>query len=168
MCKVKDLKYAEKRIFVILKDGGMVCSDWVGGDNDEIIHDKTVYRQTLEEAGLEANDVTEWYVSRKHDGDADTVYISEHAMDRLKSRNGWNRKASMRMIKKVYDNGLTPDAVRGRFATWVRHKEDTKNPGDEFRLYGDYLYVFNRQTLVTVLPTPKKGSFYNQAYKQCA
>ncbi len=90
------------------------------------------------------------------------IYISDHAMKRIKERNGWGKKSSIRMIKKIYDEGLTPENVKGKYAAWVRNKVATANAGDYFRLYGESLYVFNKETLVTVLPTPRKGTFFNK------
>lgn len=50
------------------------------------------------------------------------ITISKHAYDRMKSRNGWNRKTAERMIEKVYTNGLRPDQVKGYLKRWVHNK----------------------------------------------
>lgn len=89
-----------------------------------------------------------------------TIYISSHAMSRLKERNGWSRKTSLRMLAKVYDDGIRFDAMNGRLARWINRKISNGYPGDEFVVYGEYLYIFNGNTLITVIKTPKKNSFF--------
>ncbi len=169
MCKVRDIKETEKRIVAVLTDGQTLMSDWYD-DNEVALEDMNAedvaYRELLREEGVPEESVDHWYVSRKME-DSDTVYISEHAMGRLKERNGWNKSASLRMIKKVYDNGIKSEDVKGKFAAWVRNREANKDEDEYFRLYGNNLYVFRRKTLITVIPAPRKGSFFNQPYREC-
>ncbi len=168
MCKVSTLKDAKKRVGIIMNNGENYFSEWFMDTDEEgnkVRTERSVYRDTLDAFGADHENVKEWFIQRMRE-DSDTVYISDHAMECLKQRNGWSKKASIRMIKKVYDNGLSPDKVRGTHASWVRHKEETKNHGDTLRLYGDFLYVFNKNTLITIMHTPTKGSFYNPAYRE--
>lgn len=91
------------------------------------------------------------------------LVISEHGYTRLKQRNGWSRKASARMIGKVYQNGLRPDQVKGYLKSWINNKADYGKDGNEFVLFGEKLYIFNGNTMITVLPTPSKSYLLKEA-----
>ncbi len=91
------------------------------------------------------------------------VVITKHAYSRLKERNGWNKKASDRMIPKVYVNGLRPEQVKGYLKNWVITKYEYSNERDEYVLFGDKLYIFNNKTMLTVLPTPARSYLYPAA-----
>ncbi|QFJ55271.1 hypothetical protein [Pseudobutyrivibrio xylanivorans] len=91
------------------------------------------------------------------------VVITKHAYSRLKERNGWNKKASDRMIPKVYVNGLRPEQIKGYLKNWVITKYEYSNERDEYVLFGDKLYIFNNKTMLTVLPTPARSYLYPAA-----
>ena len=172
MCVVNELKNSDRRVEIILKNGETYRSAWYVNNNqikdvngDPIRQEDIVYSNMLIEYNIRENDVKEWHVNRLRINDGINIYISDHAMDRLKQRNGWGRKTALRMVKKIYDNGLTPSEVKGKYAAWVKSKEAQALKHETLILYGDTLYIFSYNTLVTVLPAPKKGSYYNQAYK---
>ena len=78
----------------------------------------------------------------------DTIFVSEHAFDRMKERNGWNRKAAIRMVKKIYDNGLRPNEAGGKAKKYMKNRAE-HNPEDDIALYGEYIYIFRDNTLIT-------------------
>ncbi len=85
------------------------------------------------------------------------LVISEHAYMRLKERNGWNRKASSRMINKVYQRGLRPEQVKGYLKSWINNKAEYEKDGNELILFGEKLYIFNGNTMLTVIPIPSNS-----------
>ncbi len=91
------------------------------------------------------------------------IVISEHAYMRLKERNGWSRKAATRMIGKVYQKGLRPEQVKGYLKCWINNKADYGTAGSEFVLFGEKLYIFSGNTMVTVIPTPSRGYLLREA-----
>lgn len=165
MCNVSALKESEKKIHVVLKNGNVYSSEWYL-DNDSCKKEGAInctekeyelYQNILSSHNITEQDVKEFYISRKREND--NVYISDHAMDRLKERNGWSRKTALRMIQKVYDNGARSGEIKGHIATWVKNKESFSTKGDYYILYGQNLYIFNHNTLVTVIHAPKKHNF---------
>lgn len=84
------------------------------------------------------------------------VGISEHAFTRMKERNGWSKKAAKRMVGRIYDTGLKPDQVKGYLKSWIQGKAEYDVNGNEFRLYGEKLYIFKDRIMLTVLPTPSR------------
>lgn len=103
------------------------------------------------------------YETKVNERSSETIFISEHAYMRLKERNGWSRKAASRMIDRVYQNGLRPDQVKGYLKCWINNKADYGTEGSEIVLFGEKLYIFNGNTMVTVIPTPSKSYLLREA-----
>lgn len=164
MCEVKELNKSELRIGIQLTNGCVVLSDWFSDDEHHVIEDSInstekeieVYNDLCFNKGINAADVVQWFVSRKREDD--TVYISEHAFERMKERCGLNRKAAMRLVKKVYDNGEDISRSKGYLLRWAKQKTIGSPEYDKLIIYGDYVYIFAYTTLVTVLHKPHKGS----------
>lgn len=164
MCNVKELNKSELRIGIKLTNGGMVFSEWFMDDERYVIEDKVnstekeveVYNELRFNKGISDEDVEQWFISRKREDD--TVYVSEHAFERMKERCGLNRKSAMRMVQKVYDNGENMNGAKGYLAQWLREKKEGNPEYDKFLMYGDYVYLFAHTTLVTVLHKPHKNS----------
>ena len=58
------------------------------------------------------------------------------------------------MTKKIYDNGTDPEDVRGEYRPWVKHRAQT-HPDCLLKFYGQNLYVFQNNILITVLTGTK-------------
>ena len=162
MCVTKPLAEAERNLVIELKNGEKLCSETYTIDERVEGDFFTDYEDIIKERLLEANgyttkDVQTSYIARKKE--KEYVYISDHAFERLKQRNGWNKKTALRMIKKVYDDGKTPGEISGYVGKWLDHKKYSYGrKNDHFKVYGDHAYVFNNNTLLTVLAIPTKRS----------
>ena len=91
---------------------------------------------------------------RKYD---ENLEISKHAYRRMKERNGWNKKTSDRMLRRIYTEGLRPSQVKGYLKGWVNGKTEYAGEENEFILFGDKLYIFNENIMLTVLPVPSRA-----------
>lgn len=157
MCKVRDIETCEKMMCVYLKDGSMVSSEWFHDDERKNTYsedrftmlEKEAYDKLVCENSINIEDIDHWSVARNKT-EEDSVYISRHAFDRMKQRNGWNKKTSLRMVQKVYDNGLGPKDVPVQYRAWAVQKSK-KHPECLFKFYGQMLYVFDNKVLVTVM-----------------
>lgn len=162
MCQVADIKNCEKKVVITLTDGTEILSDWFKDIEAKIdesavnrtVGERKVYEDMIRSYEIEESKIMKWYIMRKRE--EDTIYISEHAMQRLKERNGWNKETAMRMLKKVCDKGKRETEIKGYLSKWIKDKISNNNKGDYYILYGEYLYVFNYKTLVTVFNVPKK------------
>ena len=92
------------------------------------------------------------------------IIISNHAYTRLKERNGWGKKTADRMIIRVYLQGKRPSEIKGYLRLWVNKK--VSNPlGDvnEFVLYGNMLYLFKDNILLTAITAPSRNTLLKLA-----
>ena len=162
MCKVKDIEECEKKLFITLKNGEQYESPWFEDHERKNTYGEFRFTE-LEHAAYEAllvqhhiaeEDVARWSVNRNKSAEEDCVFISRHGFDRMRERNGWNKKTAMRMIKKVFDCGLSPNDVKGEYRPWVKQRAE-KHPDSDMRFYGQNLYVFDNNVLITVLPGTK-------------
>ena len=80
---------------------------------------------------------------------------SKHAQQRSKERNGWNVKATERMIPRILEKGIRHSQTKGNLHKWMSGLyERYKVKGTDIRIYGDKAYVFRNECLVTVLQVP--------------
>ena len=94
------------------------------------------------------------------DDDA-SICVSKHAYERLRERNGWNRKTCNRMISRIYESGVRSKNVKGYLHIWLKnHIEDNC----EYVIYGQNLFVFSNKILVTAYPVPNKSWVRNCCY----
>ena len=76
--------------------------------------------------------------------------ITNHAYDRRK-RTGLNKKAFERLAEKALELGVKHSETSGRFRrlfTSLYFKEKCAN---NIRVYGDFIWLFANETLITVL-----------------
>ena len=85
------------------------------------------------------------------------VKSTVHARERLKERNGIPKSAIGRIIERAYTSGLKREDTKGQLRAYL-DEQYRKNGGfgDELRVYGDYLYVFHENKLITVFTIPQK------------
>lgn len=157
MCKVRDIETCEKKVVIYLWNGNSISSEWFRDKErknsyaeDRFTEAELIrYQQLIHENGIDSNDIEHWTIQRNKD-EEDCIYISRHAFDRMRERNGWNKKTSLRMIKKVYDTGLNPDEVKGEYKSWIKERAK-KHPEVIMKFYGQMLYIFDNKVLVTAI-----------------
>ena len=78
------------------------------------------------------------------------VIVTRHAADRMRERGGLNRKSIQRIANQVYPIERT----KGRLRKWM-YKISKSNPSAQnLRIYGDKLYIFSNDVLITVFNIP--------------
>ncbi len=166
MCKVKTAREMNKRVVCRTKDGGIFYSGYFQEPGGQVSYEEAInenIRKTMDDHCLCEDDIEEIEIEKLKEDDH--IYLSRHALKRLKKRNGWNKKTSERMLKKIYEEGKQGDEIKGSVASWIEHKEKIRSGNAAYILYGEKAYVFDGQLLVTVLNTPRKRSYFNPAYK---
>ena len=165
MCKVKELCETTKKITIVTFDNTEITGDWFT-DDERIKVDTKVnvteaeeneYYKLLRDNNLCESDVSRWYTSRKRE--KDTIYITEHAIKRIRQRCGWNKKTALRMVSKVVDKGRRAEKEKGYVGKWMnRRLSQQQGEGYWNMIYGDHLYVFRFENLLTVFHMPNKGT----------
>ncbi len=151
MCKVKDIETCDKKMVVLSVSGEVIESEWFNDPERKNTFGQEIL--TIEEERhiseiCDPENILSWHVSRKREDDC--IYISHHAFDRMRERNGWNKKTALRMVKKIYDNGLSPYEYKGQFAAWAKYRAK-QCPNVTLKMYGNSMYVFDNNVLITVL-----------------
>lgn len=98
--------------------------------------------------------------SKQHDAvpastDKDKVILTAHAQQRLKERCGLQKKSKERIAAKVFKKGLSIEETNGSIRKWMTTVFYNNTNINNIRLYGDKIYLFADQTLITVLFVPK-------------
>jgi len=81
--------------------------------------------------------------------------VTRHAEHRTRERVGIPKKAVRRAAAKVFTQGIRRQETDGglrRYLDYLIHKAN--NGADNLIVYGDKIYIFNDDTLVTVLTVP--------------
>ncbi|MEN6312793.1 MAG: hypothetical protein ABFD25_00940 [Clostridiaceae bacterium] len=83
------------------------------------------------------------------------IQLTAHAKNRIKQRCGI-RKGAERIAGIAFEKGLTIDDLSGNLKHYVMYLYTYNYQANNIRLYGDKIYVFCNDVLVTVLDTPRK------------
>lgn len=75
--------------------------------------------------------------------------ITDHGEDRLDERVGLSRTASERLVRKVLDLGLKREETSGPLRRYLNRRKM-----NNVIVYGEHIYLFDREILVTVLHLP--------------
>lgn len=92
------------------------------------------------------------------------IIITDHAFDRLKERSGLNKKAAVKLAEKAYNKGIKHSDTSGTLYRYVSSVAGDSHKGATIRLYGDKVFIFNRNNknenkervikLITVMQMP--------------
>ena len=80
--------------------------------------------------------------------------ISKHGAMRMRQRMGIPKKATQRIAERAFERGLKREDAKGAVRKWMNDSFYAYGTGDNMRMYGDKLYIFCDNTLVTVLQVP--------------
>lgn len=81
--------------------------------------------------------------------------VTRHAKKRMRKRDGINSRAAERKARIAYEKGYSIAQTKGKLRKWMTRKYNSRKTADNLRVYGDKLYVFKEDTLITVLQIPQ-------------
>ena len=89
------------------------------------------------------------------------VSVTSHAKRRLKERCGVSKNSAMDMAERAFNKGISfenasTDLKKYISSVYIGHEKI----GDNIRIYGNMVYVFDNRTLITVYPIP--GNLLNE------
>lgn len=83
------------------------------------------------------------------------MVVTNHAYKRSLERSGLNRKATERMLNKIWSDGISAEETTGKIKHWLDTVQDRSlNDLSKILLYGDKAYLFHDDILITVLQVP--------------
>lgn len=80
--------------------------------------------------------------------------ITNHASKRIKERCGLPKKAVERSALLALEKGLSHKDCTGSLRRYFDYLFLSHKKGANIRLYGNHVYIFTTENLVTVLPLP--------------
>lgn len=84
------------------------------------------------------------------------MYVSRHADERTRKRMGIPRSAVKRMAAKAMSEGITRYETHGPLRRYLDALYHYNGTADNMRVWGDRVWIFSGNSLVTVLNLPKK------------
>ena len=83
------------------------------------------------------------------------MYVTKHGNKRSRERIGIPKKAVDRNAKNALENGLTHGQTRGGLKRYLDFLYFHGNgEANNMRVYGDHVYLFHDEILITVLNVP--------------
>ncbi len=82
------------------------------------------------------------------------IIVSEHAFDRAKERLGLDRRAFEKLALKAYVSGMKHAECRGQLNKFITRLFMKYKKANNTRIYGEIIYLFNGNTLITVYHIP--------------
>ena len=82
------------------------------------------------------------------------IKVSKHAEQRMRERCGLNKKSIERIAQKAYDKGISHKNTKGNLNKWITSVYLKNTKANNIRLYGEMIYIFCGNILVTVFQIP--------------
>lgn len=82
------------------------------------------------------------------------VIVTKHAEKRLKKRSGLTKKSIQRMAERAFTEGVKHKDTKGALNKWITSLYFKKEVGNNIRLYGDKVFIFSDNKLITVFQIP--------------
>lgn len=82
------------------------------------------------------------------------LVVSGHAYKRARQRISWNQNALNRMTVLAYTNGLRRYELKGRLKHYTDDLMEGYAKRPVIRIYGEFIYIFRNQILVTIYQVP--------------
>lgn len=84
------------------------------------------------------------------------VAVTTHAKKRLKERCGVTKNSALKMAERAFNKGISfenasTDLKKYISSVYLCHEKSCNN----IRIYGNMVYIFDNQTLITVYPIPE-------------
>lgn len=88
------------------------------------------------------------------------INITEHAFERGKERVGLNARAFQSLVVKAYVSGKKHADTKGQLKQFISGLYLQYKKANNTRIYGNHIYLFCNQTLITVYHIPNDLKSY--------
>lgn len=83
------------------------------------------------------------------------IIVTHHAEERAKERLGWNKNAVTRMAQRAYKIGISHADTNGKLRKYFDKLFLMEHQANNVRIYGQVVYLFSDNRLVTLFIIPK-------------
>jgi hypothetical protein len=82
------------------------------------------------------------------------IVITKHAFERAKRRLSFTKTALLKMAWRAFHWGITSAETKGFLHKYVDKLWATEHTANNVRIYGEVIYLFADNTLITVFQVP--------------
>lgn len=83
-----------------------------------------------------------------------SAHLTHHGEQRMSDRVGLNHDASQRLVDRALGEGIRPSETRGSLRRYLDGLYLSKRNATNIRVYGEHVYLFDDDRLITVLHLP--------------
>lgn len=80
--------------------------------------------------------------------------LTKHAISRMKERCGISKTNAPKIARRAYAKGITHSQTTGNIHKFLDSIYLSQKKGTNMRVYGNAVYVFKRDVLITVISIP--------------
>ena len=80
--------------------------------------------------------------------------LTKHSISRLEQRCGVSKKNAQKVAKRAYRTGITHAETHGNLHQFLDSIYLSQKKGTNMRIYGNAVYVFKGDVLITVIRIP--------------
>lgn len=80
--------------------------------------------------------------------------LTKHAISRMKERCGISKTNAPKIARRAYAKGITHSQTTGNIHKFLDSIYLSQKKGTNMRIYGNAVYVFKRDVLITVISIP--------------
>jgi hypothetical protein len=84
------------------------------------------------------------------------IRLTTHACERARQRYRWNSETLNRMALRAFEQGLKRNNTKGHLKVYLDESWERHQRVSHFRLYGEIIFVFCHDSLVTLWPLPSQ------------
>jgi hypothetical protein len=84
------------------------------------------------------------------------VQVTQHAIERARERLSFNAQVLLKMARRAFFCGIAYEDTRGALHNFLDKYWDAQTKGNHVRIYGEVIYVFAKNKLLTVYQIPCK------------
>lgn len=88
-------------------------------------------------------------------GDPSGIIVTKHARERARERCGLGGSSTLSLANRAYLRGILIDECPGSVKDYLLRKTTEDEHGDVVKVYGEIVFVFSGQKLVTVWNLPR-------------
>lgn len=80
--------------------------------------------------------------------------LTKHAISRMKERCGITKANAPKIARRAYATGISHSSTTGNLHRFLDSIYLSQKKGTNMRIYGNAVYVFKRDVLITVISIP--------------